>query len=160
MAITIVQSIGAKVHEYDSLRSQKKKLDDRMKVLAKEIKDYAALNGVKDDKGSYLAEDNNYMYGSQCKKSISLNPERVLEYFKNNKLDDFIRTKEFVPDEDVERLSSEGKISFEDLEKLCDTKTSYSVLVKKKEEVEAEVEQHEVMPIAASKKPKLKVHRK
>ena len=159
MTLSKVQSISKTVEEYDALRARKKTIDDRMKVLAEEIKNYASLHGVKDDKGSFYTENPNYTFGSQCKKSISLNPDRVLEYFKANRLNNYIKTKEYVSDEDVERLSSDGKIPFEDLEKLCDTKTSYSVIVKKKEEVSAEVEEHNV-PVAASKKPKLKLNKR
>ena len=160
--ITPVFTIEDKVKEYDTLRARKKSIDERMKVLAKEIKDYATLNGNKDDKGSYYAENDKYVFGSQCKKSIKLDDEKVLTYFKAHHLDAHIETKEFVPEETVERLNNDGTISYEDLETLVKVNETYSVTVVKKEEVTAEVQEHTVqkaeMPIAASKKsiPKLR----
>lgn len=154
---TVYQS----VKEYDKLRAEKKKIEERMKVLASEIKNYAQTNGVKDDKGSFYAECKDYSFGSQCKKSISLNDEKVLNYFKaDKKLVPYIQTKEFVPEETVELLSADGVIPYENLEKLCTTKTSYSVVVNKKEEVTEDVEEKVVnLPVAASKKPKLKLRK-
>ena len=158
MAVTKIQTIDNQVEEYDKLRVQKKQIEDRMKVLADEIKSYASLNGTKDDKGSYYAENEKYNFGSQCKKSIKLNEDRVLKYFKADKnLASHIQTKEYVSEDTVEALSADGTISYEDLEALCDTKVTYSISVVKKEEVTAEVEEKTVaMPIAASKKPKLR----
>lgn len=162
--ITPVKSMGELVAEYDSLRAKKKAIDERMKVLAKDIKDFATLNGNKDDKGSYYVEDDKYVFGSQCKKSIKLNDEKVLNYFKAHHLDAHIETKEFVPEKTVEYLNNDGTISYEDLETLVDVKETYSVTVVNKEEVTAEVQEHTVqkaeMPIAASKKPVPKLRKR
>lgn len=149
--------IASKVAEYDELRLQKKVIDERMKVLAKEIKDYSVVYGVKDDKGSYYVENDDFIFGQQCKKSVKLDNDKVIEYFKSNGLKDYILMKEYVPEEEVERLSSNGTIPYEDLEGLCKITSTSSIMVKMKEKVTAEVEEHEVLPIAASKKPKLKV---
>lgn len=158
-------TVEDEVREYDTLRAKKKAIDERMKVLAKDIKDYAALYGNKDDKGSYYAENDKYVFGSQCKKSIKLNDEKVLTYFKAHHLDAHIETKEFVSEETVELLNNVGTISYEDLETLVEVKETYSVtVVKKEEEVTAEVQEHTVqkaeMPIAASKKPVPKLRKR
>lgn len=152
-ATVISLPIGAMLSEYDSLREQKKKIEDRMKYLADQIKANAEKVGVKDDKGSFYAEDEQFIYGKQCKKSVSFNQEKALSYFRDHGYDDCITTVEVINEEAVESRINTGDISFEDLEDITTTKVSYAIDLKRKEEM-SEVEQTEV-PIAASKKFRL-----
>ena len=152
-ATVISLPIGAMLSEYDSLREQKKKIEDRMKYLADQIKANAEKVGVKDDKGSFYAEDEQFIYGKQCKKSVSFNQEKALSYFRDHGYDDCITTVEVINEEAVESRINTGDISFEDLENITTTKVSYAIDLKRKEEM-SEVEQTEV-PIAASKKSRL-----
>lgn len=152
-AVEFSLPIGTLLAEYDSLREQKKKIDERMKYLADQIKANAEKVGVKDDKGSFYAEDENYVYGKQCKKSVSFNEEKALSYFKENGFEDCITTVEVVNEEAVEEHINTGDISYEDLESITNTKVSYAVDIKKKEGMPV-VEQTEV-PLAASKKTRL-----
>lgn len=152
-ATVISLPIGAMLSEYDSLREQKKKIEDRMKYLADQIKANAEKVGVKDDKGSFYAEDEQFIYGKQCKKSVSFNQEKALSYFRDHGYDDCITTVEVINEEAVESRINTGDISFEDLEDITTTKVSYAIDLKRKEEM-YEVEQTEV-PIAASKKSRL-----
>lgn len=152
-ATVISLSIGAMLSEYDSLREQKKKIEDRMKYLADQIKANAEKVGVKDDKGSFYAEDEQFIYGKQCKKSVSFNQEKALSYFREHGYDDCITTVEVINEEAVEGRINTGDISFEDLEDITTTKVSYAIDLKRKEEM-AEVEQTEVA-MAASKKSRL-----
>lgn len=152
-ATVISLPIGAMLSEYDSLREQKKKIEDRMKYLADQIKANAEKVGVKDDKGSFYAEDEQFIYGKQCKKSVSFNQEKALSYFRDHGYDDCITTVEVINEEAVENRINTGDISFEDLEDITTTKVSYAIDLKRKEEM-SEVEQTEV-PIAASKKSRL-----
>ena len=152
-ATVISLPIGAMLSEYDSLREQKKKIEDRMKYLADQIKANAEKVGVKDDKGSFYAEDEQFIYGKQCKKSVSFNQEKALSYFRGHGYDDCITTVEVINEEAVESRINTGDISFEDLEDITTTKVSYAIDLKRKEEM-PEVEQTEV-PIAASKKSRL-----
>lgn len=152
-ATVISLPIGAMLSEYDSLREQKKKIEDRMKYLADQIKANAEKVGVKDDKGSFYAEDERFIYGKQCKKSVSFNQEKALSYFRDHGYDDCITTVEVINEEAVESRINTGDISFEDLEDITTTKVSYAIDLKRKEEM-PEVEQTEV-PIAASKKSRL-----
>lgn len=152
-ATVISLPIGAMLSEYYSLREQKKKIEDRMKYLADQIKANAEKVGVKDDKGSFYAEDEQFIYGKQCKKSVSFNQEKALSYFRDHGYDDCITTVEVINEEAVESRINTGDISFEDLEDITTTKVSYAIDLKRKEEM-AEVEQTEV-PIAASKKSRL-----
>ena len=152
--VTVISlPIGAMLSEYDSLREQKKKIEDRMKYLADQIKANAEKVGVKDDKGSFYAEDEQFIYGKQCKKSVSFNQEKALSYFRDHGYDDCITTVEVINEEAVESRINTGDISFEDLEDITTTKVSYAIDLKRKEEM-SEVEQIEV-PIAASKKSRL-----
>ena len=152
-ATVISLPIGAMLSEYDSLRKQKKKIEVRMKYLADQIKANAEKVGVKDDKGSFYAEDEQFIYGKQCKKSVSFNQEKALSYFRDHGYDDCITTVEVINEEAVESRINTGDISFEDLEDITTTKVSYAIDLKRKEEM-SEVEQTEV-PIAASKKSRL-----
>lgn len=152
-ATVISLPIGAMLSEYDSLREQKKKIEDRMKYLADQIKANAEKVGVKDDKGSFYAEDEQFIYGKQCKKSVSFNQEKALSYFREHGYDDCITTVEVINEEAVEGRINTGDIPFEDLEDITTTKVSYAIDLKRKEEM-AEVEQTEVA-MAASKKSRL-----
>ena len=152
-ATVISLPIGAILSEYDSLREQKKKIEDRMKYLADQIKANAEKVGVKDDKGSFYAENEQFIYGKQCKKSVSFNQEKALSYFRDHGYDDCITTVEVINEEAVESRINTGDISFEDLEDITTTKVSYAIDLKRKEEM-PEIEQTEV-PIAASKKSRL-----
>ena len=152
-ATVISLPIGVMLSEYDSLREQKKKIEDRMKYLADQIKANAEKVGVKDDKGSFYAEDEQFIYGKQCKKSVSFNQEKALSYFRDHGYDDCIATVEVINEEAVESRINTGDISLEDLEDITTTKVSYAIDLKRKEEM-PEVEQTEV-PIAASKKSRL-----
>ena len=152
-ATVISLPIGAMLSEYDSLREQKKKIENRMNYLADQIKANAEKVGVKDDKGSFYAEDGQFIYGKQCKKSVSFNQEKALSYFRDHGYDDCITTVEVINEEAVENRINTGDISFEDLEDITTTKVSYAIDLKRKEEM-SEVEQTEVA-IAASKKSRL-----
>lgn len=152
-ATVVSLPIGSLLAEYDSLRGQKKQIEERMKVLADQIKANAEKVGVKDDKGSFYAEDSNFVYGKQCKKSVSFNVDKALAFFKERGYEDCIDTVEVINEGAVEILVNSGDISFEDLESITNTKVSYAVDIKKKEEM-TEVEEKEVT-LAASKKARL-----
>lgn len=145
--------VGKLLEEYYSLREQKKTIEDRMKTLADQIKASAERVGVKDDKGSYYAEDENFVYGKMCKKSVSFDKDKAIEYFKNHGYDECIETVEVINEDAVESRINTGDISFEDLEEITNTKVSYAIDIKKKEEMPV-VEQTEVS-LAASKKSRL-----
>lgn len=152
-ATVISMPIGKLLEEYDNLREQKKTIEERMKFLADQIKANAERVGVKDDKGSFYAEDEQFVYGKQCKKSVSFNQEKAISYFKDHGYTDCIETVEVINEDAVEGRINTGDISFEDLEEITNTKVSYAIDIKKKEEMPV-VEQTEVS-MAASKKTRL-----
>lgn len=149
--VTPIVPIETLLGEYDNLREQKKIIEKRLGVLSDQIKVSAETLGTKDDKGSYYAEKGNYIFGKQCKKSVSFDKDKAISFFKKRGYKDCIATVETVDEEAVEARINSGDISFEDLEGITNTKVSYAVDVKKKEEM-PEVEQTTV-PLAASKKP-------
>ena len=152
-ATVISLPIGSLLEEYYSLREQKKTIEDRMKTLADLIKANAEKTGVKDDKGSCYAEDEQYVYGKQCKKSVSFDKDKAIEYFKTHGYNECIDTVEVINEGAVEERINTGEISYEDLEAITTTKVTYAIDIKKKEDM-PEVEQTEVA-MAASKKTRL-----
>jgi hypothetical protein len=147
-----VGSISALLQEYDTLREQKKVIDNRMKTLAEKIKEDAEKNGVKDDKGSYYAEDGHFVYGKQAKKSINFKLEEAIAFFKRKRWTDCIRTIETVNEEKVTARIERGELKIKDLEEITTTNTTYAIDVKKKEEVPTVEESTVSAPIAASSK--------
>ena len=145
--------VGTLLKEYNTLREQKKTLEDRMKYLADQIKSTAERVGVKDDKGSYYAEDEYFIYGKQAKKSVSFDKDKALQYLKDHELHDCIDTVEVINENAVETHINSGDISFEALEDITVTKVTYAIDIKKKEEM-PEIEETAI-PMAASKKPRL-----
>lgn len=145
--------IRAMLEEYCSLRDKKKTIEDRMKQLANDIKARAEKDGQKDDKGSFYAEKDGFSYAKVAKKSVSFDAEKALDFFRENGLDSCIRTVEVIDEEAVEACVTSGDISYEDLESITVTKTSYSVDVKKKEDMP--VVEDTTVELAASKKPRL-----
>lgn len=153
--VVTVIPISTLLDEYDELRERKKQVEKRLSYLSDQIKAYAEANGVKDDKGSFYASDDKYIYGKQAKKSVSFDKEKAMQFFKAHKFTDCIDTVEVINEDAVEARISSGDISYEELESITVTKTTYAIDVKKKEEM-PEVEET-IVSLAASKKPKLSV---
>ena len=145
-------SINDMVAEYNTLREENKRIKSRMDVLAKSIKEYATANGVKDDKGSYYCDNGAYTFGSQAKKSVSFVVDKAISFLKTNGFYDAIKIKEVIDEDAVERYVSQGDISFEDLERITETKVSYAIDLKKKEDMP--VVEETTYAVAASTKPK------
>ena len=153
--VTSLISIDSLLAEYDKLREEKKTIEAQMKKLSEDIKDYAEKNGVKDDKGSFYAENPFFTFGKMAKKSVSLVQDKAIAFFKKKKLTEAIKTVEVIDEDAVERYIKDGKITFEELESITETKVTYAIDIKKKEEL-PQVEETTVQ-LSASKKPKLNV---
>lgn len=143
-----VVPIESIVSEYDALRSKRGIIDKRMEELSALIKAYAAKNGAKSDSGSMLCENEEFVFGSQMRKTIKLDETKAIPYLKKRGFKSAILTVEVVDEEAVDRLIAQGKITPEQIEPLTTTKPQVSVYVQKKEEM-TEVEQVKT-PIAAS----------
>ena len=157
LSIGSQQSIDAKVQEYYRLREEAKSIKSRMDTLAKEIKSYASTHGEKDDKGSFYCDNGQFMFGQQAKKSISFIRDKAIEFFKTHGMLDAVKITEVIDEEAVEKYINDGSLSFEDLEGITETKTTYAIDLKKKEDMP--VVEETTVSLAASKKPKLPTKR-
>lgn len=128
--------------EYDDLSTQIKTLDTRKKELSAKIKEGATQFGVKDDKGSSYLENDDFILGSVCKKSYSLQQDKAIDILERLGLGDVInvQTIKVVDEDKLNRAVQEGRISLNQVEEFTSVNTSYSVSVKRKEPM-AEVEQ-------------------
>lgn len=137
-------NISATLREYAELRSRSKTISDRMKVLAESIKNYAMTSGNKDDKGSFYIEDPDFTSGALAKKTVGFT-DGAIQYLKDRKLTSAIASTvvESIDEAKFEELIADNKITTADLAEITETKTTYSVLVNKKEEM-ATVEEHTV----------------
>lgn len=147
-------NIDKEVEEYVRLREEQSRIKKRMSELSSRIKSYAEENGVKDSKGSYYSENANYVFGSQAKKSVSLDKEKTLVYLEEHNLKDAIKIETSVDEEKFEKYVESGEIPLDVVEELTNIKTTYAVFCKPIEEM-PEVEEKEVQ--VASKKPSKKV---
>ena len=143
--------------EYSELSKQIKLLDERKKSLGDTIKCYAMDNGSKDDKGSFYCEKDNFTFGAQCKKSVSLNEDKAMEFLESKGFTECIKMVAKVDEEALEKRCSTGDITPEELESITTSRVSYAVTVKSIGEM-PEVQQTEV--VAASRKPTRKLLRK
>lgn len=155
---TPVVPISQLVQEYDSLRANKKTIEDRMTYLSNAIKEYAEKNGTKDDKGSFYTSVDGFLVGKQCKKSVSFNKDVAIKFFEDKHLHDAIVITKSIDEKAVEKYINNGDISYDDLESITTTKVTYAVDLKKEEEMPV-VEQKDIKAVA-SKKPTTKLSRK
>lgn len=127
------------VREYVSCREQKKALEERMKTLSEEIKNYAMSNAKKNDKGSYYLQDDTYTYGMSNRKSVKLDTDKALDFVKKNGFNNAIIVREEIDEDVISALVASGDITPEELEALTTVKETMSVYVGKNEDVSAEI---------------------
>ena len=137
------------VREYNALREQKASIEARMKVLSTELKDAAEKKGTKDDRGSYYLECDGYMVGKLARKSVTFNTEKAIKLFRKKGIPECLKEVTVIDNDAVEAAITEGYISEKELESITEVSVSYSIDVRKKEEVSDEVEETQV---AASRK--------
>ena len=78
--------------------------------------------------------------------------DKAIEFFKAHNLHDAIKITEVIDEDAVERYINQGEITFEDLESITETKVTYAIDLKKKEDMP--VVEETTVQMAASKKPK------
>lgn len=130
--------------EYDAISLQIKALDSQKKSLADKIKELAQKFGTKDDKGSHYCGNDEFMCGNVAKHSISLNTDRAVALLQKKGLNEYIEEKivKVVDEKKLEKAIINGQITQEEFDSIMDDKVSYSVSVKKIEEMpEVEVTQ-------------------
>lgn len=130
--------------EYDAISLQIKALDSQKKSLADKIKELAQKFGTKDDKGSHYCGNDEFMCGNVAKHSISLNTDRAVALLQKKGLNEYIEEKivKVVDEKKLEKAIINGQITQEEFDSIMDDKVSYSVSVKKIEDMpEVEVTQ-------------------
>lgn len=122
--------------EYSEISAHIKSLEAKKKDLADKIKQGAEVYGVKDDKGSFCYESNTHYLSKVAKKSVSIDQEKAIATLEEMGLEDLIHEEvvRTVDESLLEEAVLEKRISIEDVEGFTNVKTSYSVLVKEKEE--------------------------
>ena len=139
--------------QYADISKQISLLEKQKKKLSDKIKQETEKYGVKDDKGSFYYESEDFITGKVAKKSYSINQEKAVEILKSRGLGDVVETVtyETVNEEKLEKAVSEGRISLNDCEEFTNEKVTYSVSVKEKEAM-PEVEQTSLKMAARKKK--------
>lgn len=132
------------IREYVRLCEEEKRIKERKEKIAKSLKDYAAEKGERDDKGSSYFERDSYIVGNVARKSISFDTEKAIKFFRRKGFPECVKEVEVIDSDAVEELISSGDITVEDLERITETKVSYSILVKPVEQVTDTVEEHRV----------------
>lgn len=153
--ILIPDNIDDLVFEYQELKKKEKQISERKKVLADIIKSYATQRGVKDSNGSYYSENENYVFGTQCRKSISFNLAKSVKFFEDKGYEDCIDLKPSINNEAVEQHLSAGDITPDEIEAITDVKTVMAIDVREKDEV-VSVQQATASIAAQKKKPVLR----
>lgn len=123
------------VQEYNKLREEKSIIEKRLKKLSETIKEYASENGVKDKNGSFLCENDTFIFGAQSKKSVSLNEEGMISLCKEKGLNNAVAVKEYIDKDVLDKYIDSGDITREEVESLSSISVSYSVVVKAKESI-------------------------
>ncbi len=145
------------VSEYNMLRAKSKTIKSRMDELAKNIKAHLTKNVTPDSKGSYYAEDDNFVYGNMAKKSMKLNEERAKVFLQERNLLEQVSEVKIVINEDkLGQLIDNGDITIKEFEALVDTKVTYSIDIKEKQKEEEPVE---VEVASSTKKRRLPTRR-
>lgn len=148
-----MSTIMEKVAEYNLLRAKSKTIKSRMDSLAKDIKEHLTQNVTPDTKGSYYAEDDNFVYGNMAKKTIKLNEDRAKVFLQErNLLEQASEVKVVIKEDKLEKLITDGTITMEEFESLVDTKVTYSIDIKEKKKEEEPVEVQVVNSTKPSKR--------
>ena len=136
------EDIGKLGKEYAEISAQIKQLEEIKKSLADRIKAGAEQLGVKDDKGSFYLESENYIMGKVAKKSFKINQEEAVKVLVSMGLGDVVDevVVKTVNEDKLQKAVQNNRLSLDVVKGFTTESVSYSVSVKEKEEV-PEVEQ-------------------
>lgn len=146
------EDIGKMGREYADISAQIKELEAKKKDLAEKIKQGAESFGVKDDKGSFYLESDNFIMGKVAKKSFKIDQDKAVQTLESMGLGDVVDvvTVKTVNEDKLQSAVQDKRITLEEVENFTSVSVSYSVSVKEKEEM-PEVEVSTVQ-MAARKK--------
>lgn len=143
-------TVEAMVAEYQELKKQEKIISERKSLLADTIKAFAVENGTKDSNGSYYSENDSFVFGAQCRKSVSFDVATAVKFFEEKGFDDCVELVPSINNTAVEAHLSAGDITPDEIESITKIKTTMAIDVREKEEVVTV--QHATATIAAQKK--------
>lgn len=132
-----VDDLGKLGREYAEISAQIKELEAQKKSLADRIKKEVERLGVKDDKGSYYFENDNYIMGKVARKSFKIDQEKAVSVLQSMGLGDVIdvETVYTVNEDRLQSAVQDKRITLETVEDFTEERVSYSVSVKEKEEM-------------------------
>lgn len=149
-------TVCSMVEEYQNLSKQEKLLSSRKKLLAESIKAYAMQNGTKDDKGSFYVENDNFIFGAQCRKSVSLDEVKALKFFEEKGIyDNVVDLKPVINENKVEEYLAIGDITVEDIMSISKEKVTMAIDVRVKDDI-VTVQESTASIAAQKKRPLLK----
>ena len=148
-------TVEAMVAEYKELKKQEKIISERKSLLADTIKAFVVENGTKDSNGSYYSENETFVFGAQCRKSVSFNVPTAVKFFEDKGFDDCVELVPSINDSAVEARLSSGDITPDEIESITKTKTTMAIDVREKKEVVI-AQQASAIIAAQKKKPLLK----
>ena len=118
---------------YYAATQQIKKLGEDKDRLKPEIMMKVDLLGVKDEKGSIEMETARFKVVNQKRETVSLNTEKARKLLEKKgllKQVEKTRIETYFDQEELVRLSSEGKISQAEMRAITDTNTTVALIVK------------------------------
>ena len=123
--------------EYSDLSVKIKELEARKKKLSDILKNCAEAIGVVDDKGSSYIDCDTYVVGRVAKKSVKIDQEKGVNLLREKGLKKCIDRKVVytVNEAEVEQAVSREYLTEEEVREFTSVNTSYSVSVKKKEDI-------------------------
>lgn len=140
------------VAEYSKLKEQEKLIKERKDLISSTIKEYVQKYGTKDGNGSFYCESPDFVFGSQCRRSVKFNDEQACAYFQSKGFDDCVNLVPTVNQEAVDKRLESGDLSEKEIKPLLKISSTMAVDVRVKE-VMPEVQQ--TVAVAASKKKRL-----
>jgi hypothetical protein len=129
-----IQRVEELVSELDGIKEKQKLLEGRATKLKNELGLKLEKVGVKDDKGSYAYILGDRIIRKEARKSIKLNEQEAEDLFKAMKIwRKVTETKTTINEDLVEQAVSSGLLKEEQLESVCDIKTTYAITFRKNE---------------------------
>ena len=134
--------IGALGKQYAEISAKIKQLEEEKKALADRIKAGAEQFGVKDDKGSFYLESDNFIMGKVAKKSFKIDQELAVKTLESMGLGDVVDevVVKTVNEDRLQIAVNHKRLDLDIVRAFTKESVSYSVSVKEKEAL-PEVEQ-------------------
>lgn len=134
--------IGALGKQYAEISAKIKQLEEEKKALADRIKAGAEQFGVKDDKGSFYLESDNFIMGKVAKKSFKIDQELAVKTLESMGLGDVVDevVVKTVNEDRLQTAVNHKRLDLDIVRAFTKESVSYSVSVKEKEAL-PEVEQ-------------------